>query len=156
MPAAAPTTPLDPAHADRFTVDTAYAKECLATPPAEALQEDFIRYAPDLAWWLERQADAKREVALVALDVEEQLGNADGAVRDELARGGGKVTEDAVKAGVKKHAPLLAAKKLLIDAEHFEGRVRAVVDALKAKRDMLVGLGATFRAEMQSDPSIRE
>jgi hypothetical protein len=152
---AAPITPIDPSTAERLVVDEAYAKECLDTPPAEALQEDFRRYSADLAWWGERLADARREVALVQLDVETEKAEADGRARESLASKG-KVTEDAVKAAVRADEKYVKAQKRLIDTEHFRDRITAIVDALKAKRDMLVGLGATFRAEIQADPVIRD
>lgn len=156
MPIAAPITPLDPENAARFVIDEAYAKECLTTPPAEALQEDFMRYSADFAWWSERSADARREVALLKLEVDTLKGDADAEVRESIAKAGGKVTEAAVDAALRSHPGLLAAKKRLIDGEHFAGRIDAVVDGLRAKRDMLVGLGATFRAEQKADPLLRD
>jgi hypothetical protein len=47
------------------------------------------------------------------------------------------------------------AEQALINASYHVDKVRAVYDALRAKRDMLVGLGAQQRAEMQGDPTIR-
>jgi len=35
-------------------------------------------------------------------------------------------------------------------------RLYGVIDAVRTKRDMLISIGAQVRAEMESDPSIRE
>ena len=134
--------------------DADYAAECLTTPPPEALQEDFIRYSADLAFWLAKLADAKRDVSMTDLGVKETLATADYEVRADL-QAVGKVTEAAVDARVTRHPAVQAARRALIEAEHAADHVRAVVEGMKAKRDMLVGLGATHRAEVQADPVIR-
>jgi len=57
---------------------------------------------------------------------------------------------------VQKHPVMQQAEQALIEAGYHVDKVRAVYDALRAKRDMLVGLGAQQRAEMQGDPTIRQ
>lgn len=141
--------------ASRLPFDTAFAAECLKTPPPEALQEDFIRYAADLAWWGERLAESKREVALCELAVVEAKAAADVEVRAELEATKRKATVDAIDMAVRRSPGYVAAQRQLIEAEFHEGRVRAVVDGLRAKRDMLVGLGAQFRAELNGDPVLK-
>ena len=46
-------------------------------------------------------------------------------------------------------------EKGVIHATFEVDRIRAVWEALRAKRDMLVGLGAQQRAEMQHEPSVK-
>ena len=133
--------------------DEKYATECVKLEPT-ALEEEFVRYTPDLAYWGGQLADAKREAALVKLARDTAASDLDSAGRDALA-GEKKPTEAAVSAWVQKHPLMQESERALIAAEYHVDRVRAVYDAIRAKRDMLVGLGAQARAEMQGDPLTR-
>lgn len=133
--------------------DEKYAGECVRLEPT-ALEEEFVRYTPDLAFWGAQLAEAKRDEALLKLARDTTSSDLDGAARDALA-GDKKPTEAAVSAWVQKHPVMQQAEQALINASYHVDKVRAVYDALRAKRDMLVGLGAQQRAEMQGDPTIR-
>lgn len=133
--------------------DDKYASECVKLEPT-ALEEEFVRYTPDLAYWGAQLADAKRDEALVKLARDTTASDLDAAARDALA-GEKKPTEAAVSAWVQKHPTMQEAERAVIDSAHHTDKVRAVYDAIRAKRDMLVGLGAQARAEMQGDPVTR-
>jgi hypothetical protein len=133
--------------------DEKYAKECVRLEPT-ALEEEFVRYTADLAYWGERLAEAKRTEALDKLQRDVVAADLDVAAREALA-GDKKPTEAAVSAWVQKHPAMLESEKNLIECGFHVDRVRATYDALRAKRDMLVGLGAQQRAELQGEPTIR-
>ncbi len=48
------------------------------------------------------------------------------------------------------------ARLRLIDATERKEQAQVMVDAVAAKKDMLVSLGADLRAEKEADPSIRD
>ena len=45
--------------------------------------------------------------------------------------------------------------RIVHDADGRRLKLQGVLDAVRTKKDMLVSLGASMRAEMQGDPSIR-
>lgn len=67
----------------------------------------------------------------------------------------GKMTVNAVRDQVLVDKRYELAHLVLIDAEIEMRRVRAVVDAIHAKKEMLISLGATIRKELD-DPRIRD
>lgn len=69
---------------------------------------------------------------------------------------GGKVTETSLKAMVEIDKSYAAALDLAIVAEVDKERLWGVLEALRAKRDSLISMGATMRAEMQGDPALRD
>jgi hypothetical protein len=85
----------------------------------------------------EKDSKAKRLTddglaALVLLDVGHQQVRKDGAAAREKA------------------------ERAVIDAEDARGRAAGMVDALVAKKEMLISLGADLRSEKEGDPSIRD
>jgi hypothetical protein len=134
--------------------DREYAKACVTLEPL-ALEEEFVRFAADLASWGEQAAQAKREVGLRKMSAEVVAAQLDGEARTALA-GDKKPTEASIAAWVQQDPRRVAAEKEVIDAEYHSDRVRAVLDAVRAKRDMLVGLGAAERITREQEPVIRE
>lgn len=136
-----------------ITYDEKYASECVRLEPT-ALEEEFVRYTADFAYWGAQLASAKQEESLAKLARDTTAADLDVGAREALA-GDKKPTEAAVAAWVAKHPAMQAAEKDCIAATYSVDRVRAIWEALRAKRDMLVGLGAQHRAEMQHEPSIK-
>lgn len=134
--------------------DKDYAKACVQLEPL-ALEEEFVRFSGDLAYWGEQAAQAKREVGLRKMAREVVAAQLDGEAREALA-GDKKPTEANISAWVKQDPRMVAVEKELIDAEYHSDRVRGVLDAVRAKRDMLVGLGAAERITREQEPVIRE
>lgn len=124
------------------------------------LNEEFIRLPSDIAYWNERHAEAlhhsletyrerKRVQGEIATDPE--------FLKDLAERLGKKspnVTE--VEAAVLQHDDYRQALSEELDAERERVRLRGVLDALAAKRDSLISLGADIRTERQRDPLIRD
>ena len=139
-----------------------------ALPPglAEALSLDesdlsgeFIRFAGTFAYWSERYADAERDAeaadqaadkarSIAFLVVAEQ--NTKRAKADRHAR-------PLLDALAEQNSALAAAQAEALDRRQKAMRYKGYVEALRAKRDMLVQLGARRRAELGvTEPRIRE
>jgi len=57
---------------------------------------------------------------------------------------------------VKDHPEFRKIRQMYIDAEHQEFAIRALVDGLQHKKDMLIQLGATLRQEMITRVAVME
>ena len=75
--------------------------------------------------------------------------------REHLESVGTRATEGAVKDAVENDQRWIDAKMNRISAEIERARAKAHVDAMHAKKDMLVSLGAHIRQELGNDPTIR-
>lgn len=120
-----------------------------------ALQEEFIRTPRDLAYWNERyrnanQAFLESKIELERVEARQRIWH-----RERLVNEGGKVTESMVDAAVAMDDELYAARMEHVKKEVEKTRVNGVLDAIRAKRDSLISIGAHVRAEMGHDPTIR-
>lgn len=136
-----------------FEFDDNYARECVKLEPT-ALEEEFVRYTADFAFWGSKFASAKQEESLAKLARDTTAADLDVGAREALA-GDKKPTEAMISAWVAKHPAMQQAEKDVIAATYHVDRTRAIWEALRAKRDMLVGLGAQQRAEMQHEPTVK-
>lgn len=66
------------------------------------------------------------------------------------------MAEKTCEAYAKGHPAYTKIKQMYIDAEHQEMTVRAFMDGLQQKKDMLQQLGAIMRQEMVTNVSILE
>ena len=133
--------------------DESYAKECVKLEPT-ALESEFVRYTADFAFWGQKVAETKQQESLAKLSLEVLEADLDTMAREALA-GDKKPTEAMIGAWVTKHPAHTEASKTLFSASYEHDRAKAVWDAMRAKRDMLVGLGAQQRAEMQHEPTVK-
>jgi hypothetical protein len=130
-----------------------YLYDCANVEP-EALDEEFIRVPADLAYWNERYAQAHKSHLLAKLDSERTEASLMLEMREKLKAMGGKPTVDEVRANVITDPTYGSARLAEIEAEVERTRLRGLVGALEAKKDMLQSLGAKLRSEM-SDPLLR-
>jgi hypothetical protein len=148
------TIPGKTKHLHDMTLD-AYLHDCVTLVP-EALQEEFTRVSPDMAYWsrkyseahknfLQAKVAAKRMRALVYIDQ-----------REALLSGNVKVTEALIEAKVETDIRVQEADDRLIVAEVERAEADGAMEAVRAKKDMLISIGAHVRAEMGYDPVIRE
>jgi len=129
----------------------------------EMLDEEFMRQPADLAYWGARfktvlqkfklaDAKAKRVRKQRYLEIREEI--------KETARqvAKGKITVDDLKtrveAAVENDPAVLEAEVESITAEAEKEEMRIFLDAVKSKRDMLIQLGAQYRAELERDPAL--
>ena len=150
-----------------------YLFQCVDIEPL-ALEEEFIRIAPDLAYWNHQFSEAVREYSRSKFLREQAAARLHGEMREELmdaAKAAAKLAiEDGAKASTVKvksptvsdiesavltHEDYVEVRDREIEAEANKSRLYGIVDAVRTKRDMLVQMGANRRAEMQGDPTIR-
>lgn len=136
-----------------------YLAESVELEPL-ALEEEFIRMPADLAYWNERHAAALRRSLIAKMERErvEAVLLCDAQFAEDLASELAKkaASMEQLKAAVKMAPEYLNARKAEIRTEVERVRLRGVVDAIAAKRDMLISLGAHVRLEMANDPALRK
>jgi hypothetical protein len=121
-----------------------------------ALQEEFVRLPSDLAYWNARYADAQRTFLVRKLELDQLNARLRIELRERLLVTESKVTESMVDSRVELDDRYGNARLAMVEAEADKMHKYGAVDALRAKRDMLVSLGAHVRAEMQHDPQLRD
>lgn len=143
----------------------------------EALSEEFARVSLDLAYWNAQYAEAlkayrfaeieqKRTKAMLyikhrTLLQEAAIAEAHSSPAEVDAKGKPKpvkverVTEAQVDSAVINDPDMVVMDNNLIVTEVEKEKVRGVLDAVRAKREMVVSLGAHIRAEMAGDPLLR-
>lgn len=154
-----------------------YLLECVQIDPI-LINEEFVRIPADLAYWNARYAQTIKRSLTAKMDLDKCITDGKKAVaemeglclqdaRKELGRSNPRVTESMVAAAVATDERLLAerekwsaaeyrARQAYIDAEADKALIYGNVDAVRAKREMVVSLGAQIRKEMETDPSIGE
>lgn len=121
------------------------------------VKDEFVRVSADMAYWGEQFAQASRTLQRKKLNYEQVRAALWLEKREGASRTGKKPpTVDDIKAMVETADELDEAKGALIDAEYERDRIKAVLEAVRAKKDMLISFGAHVRAEMNGDPVIRE
>jgi len=131
----------------------AYLKKCVSIEPL-ALNEEYVQFSSDLAYWNAYHAEALRTHLIASLNVDRVVAMRRIELRAKMAETQ-KVTESMIDAAVDMDIAVCTARFEAIEAEVEKVRLRGVVDALHAKKDMLVSLGATIRMEMEGEPSLR-
>ena len=117
-----------------------------------ALEEEFVRLPADIARFNEDYAQAVNELLRAKRHEERTYARVYLEEREKL----GKRTEATVKANVELHEDIEQAVMRRIMAEVEKTRLRGVVEALSAKRDSLISIGAALRDERRGPPVIRE
>lgn len=142
-----------------------YVKDSVFIEPV-ALEEEFVRMPADLAYWGAQYARSVRGYLIADMEFDRTEAEVRILVRERLLSEAapdpsekpakrGTVTESMVAAKVELDEDYQAARLALIEAEAEKVRVYGIVEAVKAKRDMLISLGANQRAEMKGDPVLR-
>lgn len=132
-----------------------YLRECVRIDPSK-VTEEFIRVPSDLAFWSERYNDAAEAYLRAKMTRDKCAAEVELRVRRDAAHRGEKLTENIVQARVTVDEEFTAMNLAVIEAEANKNRLRSTVDAILAKKDMLVSVGAHLRAEMGRDPVVRE
>ncbi len=147
------TTPLQDAAIE--TLDDEYFRECVRINP-EDIQSEFIRIPADLAYWNKQYADALKVYLDLEIDVKVTKGRVYTLCKDMIVMKGGKPTEEQMKALVESNEDYILVQQEAAAAETTKNRLYGNLDAVRSKKEMLISLGATLRAEMEGDPSLRE
>lgn len=131
-----------------------YLYESVSILP-EAISEEFARVALDLAYWNAQYADRLREYRMAEDTVKRTKALLYIKHRTLLTEANGKTTEAQIDAAVNVDPAMVEADLQLINTEVEREKARGVLDAVRAKREMVVSLGAHLRAEMGSDSMLR-
>lgn len=119
------------------------------------LEEEFAGIASKLAYFNEQYADAYRNMLLAKARYERTEAQRSLEIRESLDDGGKKPTEATIRAHVDTDDKVIAARLHLVECESDKVRLGGVLDALRAKKDALISIGAHIRAEMGGNPSLR-
>lgn len=132
-----------------------YLRDCLHIAP-EVIQEEFVRLPGDLAYWNQRYSEAL-EAALNARHERKKVrGELWLNIKTELLEDGHRATEKVLDNSVDSHPDYVDACMAEAKAEAEKARVYGILDSVRAKKEMLISLGAQLRQEMEHDPTIRE
>lgn len=127
--------------------EDAYLKQSVEILP-EAIREEFVRIPADLAYWGGRYADAIKDFLVAEQQRKTAYAHARLNHRAAAAAGGKKLTEADVDALVETDHACGQAKLLEIEMEAAKVSAKIKLDAVSAKKDMVMSLGAYIRAEM--------
>jgi hypothetical protein len=143
-----------------------------------ALEQEFVRAPANIAYLGNKHAQAigahlrakirvKKLWGLVLMQARENLEqeneenqqaeNASAAKSDRKPKDVKvRITESMVEARAHQMKMWQDAQEDEVNAEVAREVAKANFEAIRAKKDMLVQLGATFRAEMERDPVVRD
>lgn len=130
-----------------------YLYESVNTDPLK-LDDEFVRLPADLAYWHGQASNALREYQIAKIDTKRLEARLSIEHRERQLAEGKKPTESTVSAAVETDDEMYEARKSLVTLESDYERIRGVVDAVRAKKDMVVSIGHQIRAEL-SDPIVR-
>jgi len=119
------------------------------------LRTELERIPADLAHYGFEFARAHRRMLSTKLHADEVKAAVYLEQRETLLDLGSKVTESAIDAHVVTDHRMQAARATLVEAEFDREQMRAVVEALRAKRESLTSLVLLARAEMAGSQGFR-
>jgi hypothetical protein len=117
---------------------------------------EFLRQ-PGLVYYYVAAA-AKAERQLSTLKLREDLAEAEAKAKaaNDILDEGGKATVDAVKVRAASDRNFIAAQAAVIKAKEVLDSIKAVCEALRHKKDMLVMRGHMSRDEIKAKLSVEE
>ncbi len=118
------------------------------------IDEHFRKVPAELAYYNQQYADASEAYLIAKAEVERQHAICYDSLSSELDEKGKKLTVTAIEAKVQLDNHYHAAKVMMIKHDTEKVRLRAKVDVVATKKEMLISLGAHIRVEM-SDPMVR-
>lgn len=150
---------------DREVDPDKYLQECMQIESC-AIEEEFIRLPGDLSYWNARYAEVYRhwrEMQLAREQISHLLWSehqtkllAEAATKTPSGTSKNvRVLKDEIVSAVERDPDFTKARKREIAAESEKIRLHGVMEAIRAKKEMLISLGAHMRLEMSNDPAIR-
>lgn len=122
-----------------------------------AIQEEYAAVPGDLYRWCRLLADADHALGVSEQEIEDCENDERVRLLAEAEKAEEKPpSEDRLKAKVRAAAPYKAACRRALDARREKARAFAVVEGIRAKKDMLISLGADLRAEAERELLIRD
>lgn len=120
-----------------------------------ALDEEFIRFPGDLAYWNAKYAKSLEAYLIAKHEFEVTKARLWIEIKNEELAADNKVTVDDIKCMVMLREEWEEAHLAFIRAEVQKEKMKKFTEAVSSKKDMLQSLGAKLRVELEGDPSIR-
>lgn len=127
-----------------------YEASCVAIDPDD-LNGEYIRLSSDVAYWSRRSAQIEEEYLRSKAELKEAESRAYLHVRETLSSNAKKApTGPHIEAMAQVHPSVVAANREFADLSGQRKRIHGILDAISAKKDMLVQLGADRRQELKT------
>jgi hypothetical protein len=138
------------------TTKETFLRECLDILP-EAISEELIRVPGEIAYWNAQYSDACKAVLEAKARRKEAYARLYIEVRNELTNDPSikRPTEMMIESTIIDHPDYALAVRVENDAEARKVEAYGWLDAVRAKKDILVSLGGILREEMRGDPILR-
>lgn len=120
------------------------------------IDEEMRRVGANMAYWNKRYGDAITAKLNTKLQAKIAESGARKRALTALQLDGEKTTDAAISAKAQEDEIWIAAQEAANEAEGLAAEIRGYADAVAAKKDMLMSLGAKLRREMEGDPVMRE
>lgn len=121
-----------------------------------ALSDVFAEHAEHFAWYSTAYELAMDHEARLKEELQRTYARIDHKVRTDARAAGVKHTEKMVDNSVITHPKYVELQDEYLEAKKNTGLLKAARDAMIHRRDMLIQMGANYRAEGASDISLRE
>jgi len=139
-----PKTPVTAAETDRDL------RRVVKIEPT-AIQEEFAQLPSDLNRWGYLLAEAGEIVDRAALDLKEWDAQERLRIRNTAEEKGMKTPSvDLIDSLVYANERYRKLREAIIQADRIREEVSATVEAVRAKKEMLISLGATMRQEVEA------
>lgn len=121
------------------------------------LQSEFVNHTATYALWATRAVDASIKAARAKAHRDRVHARLYQEIREGVLDASGKrLTEAGIEAMIESSADYQTALSMEQEATEFSKVLHAIVEPLRGKKDMIVGLGANYRAELGADPSLKQ
>jgi hypothetical protein len=130
-----------------------YLRDCV-TIDENQVEKEYVRISSDLAYWGQKYVDAHQVYLMAKLTVEETRSRLYLIAR-EKGKEGKAPSEATLTALVDSDESMHQVRLELVIAEVKRAKLHQVCEAIRAKKDLVVQLGASLRAQMQGDPVLR-
>lgn len=115
------------------------------------LNTEFVRLPGHTARWAFLAAEATNEVASAKHNYDKVFAATHEEIRTGALAKGDKLTVDQINNRTAVTLKVVLARDAVSEAEMRKAKTLAVCEGLRAKRDMLIQLGASQRAAKESD-----
>lgn len=119
------------------------------------LSSEYASHAERFAWYATCYELAQDKLARLEAELKRAYAIIDHEVRSNLLLAGSKSTEKMVENSVITDMRYVQLQDEMFDAQKQVGLLKAARDAMIHRRDMLVSMGATYRAEVRADVSLK-
>jgi len=119
------------------------------------VSSEFIKHSETYGWYSTAYELAMDYEARIKSKLERVYALIDVRVRAQMNNASVRITEKKVENTVITDPEYVELQSLYQDAKRDTGLLKAARDAMQAKKDCLISLGANMRAEWSSEPSIK-